>query len=771
MALFYASQFSSPKSSVRKHTFWVSMENRDNIYKGYKDIADKINASQKVVQGPIEELVDCIESWLQDAKSEEWILVLDGLDTGEESKKLANNQSCLLDLEKICDYGQILITARSRVCVAELHVKYEHLQLTPPGLDDGLRIYDHFIDKSLFTGVDQDTKDLLESLALPKLIKEAVNYMNLHNIPPSKLLETVKVEEFRGVQEFSPGILKYLLNHLLREDLKAEYFPPEVQKLFILAMFRDGASERLLKSELDKEEHFRLSPILGILQNSSLVQRSGPTNHQVYRVEKTVQAAIWAYIDREEGGLGFLRRFNKTLSMMYTDHRRNFGEKSFMTFVADENLSSTFERFLKFTQDRRGEYPYKVDIAASSVRAIIEFSRALCDQDRYSDATQVLDFARAHYSLPSDNPEDARKRFWVSYKLDQQMMKTYLSRPAEKFNYSTNSHWNAAERIATKLMKDVDSWKQTDYAFENKMKKWELSLDLVRVRYYLKQWDEAKEQLDLIDEINITISDETTTVIPEPILADPAELGLGINGTLSFQIEAEDERRARFRHIAVRKAWIEGLFYYERGQHADARGKRSEAKQFWESAKEALSRANLARISWEPKSETLAEISVHLADANTKLGTGLEKALSTFKDALEDVKKKYGSRCMRAWDLECRINAVKLKTRRDLDKVVSSLENLLGHYEASFGEQAAPTVRCANQLMEAYAKTNRWRDAEKLSERIQVPQRSYVDRSEDWALSGAVAVVVCGICSIWAMRRGNVLRLWLTQGTGAGLQR
>jgi hypothetical protein len=761
MALFYAYQFAKANSPERKHTFWISMASSDTIHEGYKRIADKIRAPQHILAGTDEKLAEYVERWLQDDKSGAWILVLDGLDTGSDTGNTIAHQRDLLDLEKIHRHGQILITARSRACVKVLHGQYERLQLTPPGLDDCLRIYDRFIDKSLFPVVDQNTKDLLDALSLPKLIKEAVDYMNSNMIPPNVLWENINSEAFRGVYEFSPDILNHLLNHLPEGTSRPDYSRIEIQKLFILAMFGEGASYGLLKSELDEKELPRLLPALGVLQNSSLVI----LDKEIYRVEKTVQAVLWAHIDREEGGLGFLQRFNKMLSMMYAYYRQSTCTDSFMTFMVNQNLALNFERILKFAKKRPREYPYKTGIATSSVLAIIEFARALCDQDRYDDATKILDFARDHYLVDHDSREEKRKRFVIRYKLDQQIMKTYLSRPSEKSSYSINPYWKAAETIVTNQIEEAKSWKDTaDHNFENQMRKWDLSLDLVRVRYYLKQWAEAEKELDSLDEINITISHG------EAILDDHVDLRSGIKGTQSDQIQIEEKRRAEFRHIAVRKAWVEGLFHLEKGQHAEVRGDKTGAKKSWEAAKKALDVAEIALGSWEPKSETRAKVLVNIADVNTKLGTkkGLEQALKTFEDTLKEIEIKYGSNCMRAWDMQCRINAVRLKTGRDLDKAVSSLESLLGHYEEKFGGQAAPTVRCTHQLMEAYAKTNRWRDVEMLSTRTQVRPRLELDRSETWVVSGAVAVVVCGICSLWVMRRGNALRMWINQGTGVG---
>ncbi|KAJ4303458.1 hypothetical protein N0V90_002353 [Kalmusia sp. IMI 367209] len=725
IALSYASRFAKLDRQDKRHTFWVSMTNDDTIREGYTMIARATGARYGVLKSTdIGLLVSHIENWLKASHSGQWILVVDDFRIQPESTEDSNSHRRLLDLKMLQLYGQILITTRNRSCGTDIFGYNEHkcLLLTPPSLDDRLRIYNHFINTSLFSLVDNDVKELLEHLTLPKLIKEAGHYMSKKNVSPNVLLEKIRQDGFQAVNDFSPDIVGYLLKHHLEEPLHPDgIWPDQIQKLFILAMFgQEGANLELLSVEWEENEFQLLTEALGTLQNSCLIHRSnGPS--EVYSIDRTVQAALLAWIAKHEGRNGFLRRFNKILSMIYNYYMKRIGADKSIKFTLQRELLPHFERFIEFVKPDSTPSTNSdstITFAPRAIQAIIEFSRVLSDQDRYAVAAEVLDFAHRHYPLnelwtlgPVD--DESALRLNIRYRLDQQRTKTYLGDPRAESGSSTSASWENARDIVKGQIRKAELWRDTpESRFRILTRRWELSLDLARVYYYLKEWDSAEEELRSMDRINITI-EQGRNRVEVPVLIDIEEINSGITGTDNRSVRLRDKRRETLRKLAIRKKWEEGLLHLEKGQYEKAVGKKSEAVSSWVTAKKALRIAEVAQKRWSSDREKHDEILVSIADAETWLGSkeGLKSAHRTFERVLTETEKTYGSDCKRAWDMRCRVNAVRLRTNRDLDIAIPSLESLLVKYKTRFGPQAAATVRCAYQLEEAHVKSNRWRYA------------------------------------------------------------
>lgn len=411
MAETYASQFVKPDENDKKHTFWVSMKDINTIHDSYEKIAQEINDLDNVSPRRPAEIVKHIEEWLQDSEKGHWILVLDGLNDDSLTSQNPENVSNLLDLRKIQHHGQILITTRREDISDKLFDQREHekLQLTPPNLDDRLRMYHYFVKDSSFPLVDKNTRDLLEYLVLPTLIEEAVKYMKEMKITPQALLQRIR-EGDQKVEGFSKDILGFLLNHILTDELGSELesvWPYEIQILFMLAMFgQEGAKLKLLDIEMNEQNDGSLDQALATLRKSFLVHRSnvqsdyalksdGP--QEVLRIDKIVQVAVWARIEREERRI-VLGRFNKMLSMIYNHYDDKVHEDKLIRFELRKELLTHFERFLKIVEaeERTGNFEDSFNFAQQAIRGIIEFSRALSDKDRYKEAIRVLNFAEQY---------------------------------------------------------------------------------------------------------------------------------------------------------------------------------------------------------------------------------------------------------------------------------------------------------------------------------------------------------------------------------------
>jgi tetratricopeptide (TPR) repeat protein len=797
MALSYVCQFTNATSKPddrtdtvdKRHILWVSMEDQQTILQGYREIANKTGAGHGVIHDAAADLVSHIERWLQNPDNGQWILVLDNFCDDSLTFPDHAHRMDRINLEKIQHHGQILITTRRRDFNIKLlnELRPEVIPLSPPSLGIRLRIYKHFIDTSLFSLTEPGNEGrLLGYLTFPKLIIDAVQHMNTKNISPKTLLQGMQTEGFRKVQDFSGDMMWYLLKHLLSQPLRPEEedWPYEIEILFMLAMFgREGASLDFLRNGIDEESAKVLDQALGTLQNSFLVERRDDTS-EMYCVNQTVQATLLAWTEEPEWRAIMFRRLDLMLSTIYENYNLKVSEDMSIIFTLRKDLFSQLERLLTFmkpdARESSASYDGAIELTPRAVQGIIEFSRLLCDQDRYEEATDVLDFAREHYpvdELSRDGPvdDDSLPKLDIWYNLDQQRMWSYLLRPApweDELGSWTDRNWTEAEYIVRAQIEKVDSWENPRNEFWILNRRWELSLDLVRVCCYLKQWGRVEEALKSTDRVNIAIRPNDRKDMPTFTDMEGVRRIIDEAGNRGMKRPKEREglrREDALRKLAAKRKLEQGLFYRERGLHEEACGNKSEAVSSWKSAREALRIAEVALREWSPKDERYEEVLVYIAEANTRLGArgDFKEAYNTFERALRRTEKNYGSHCKHAWDMECRMNAVKLRTGQDLKTAVSSLTSLFAKYKDRFGEKAAATVRCFYQLEEAYIKSGQWDEASALSMQMGIKPRLQERYNTYWTVSGAV-IILCGVCSLWMVRcPGNVLHLWLRNGAGS----
>ncbi|KAJ4290525.1 hypothetical protein N0V90_010742 [Kalmusia sp. IMI 367209] len=764
MAFAYASQFTKPDSELKKHAFWVDMTDSDTLLKSYQHMAQEM---KKIAEGPEQDVRDSneqthfedptdtcsslpyIESWLQDRSNGQWIIILDDFCESSASSHGSSHSVQHLNLQNLRHHGQILITTRCRCSSIDIIERLEHacVELSLPGLDDRLRIYDHFIDKPLFPLVDQGTKSLLEYLSLPGLIKDAVSFMNKQMKSPNDLLEAIDKNGFQTVHAFSPNLLENLLRHHLSKSLRLgeETWPYEIKQLFKLAMFgQEGASFEMLSVEVTQSAHDQLEQLdraLSTLQNSYFVQKIGATKK--FRVEKTLEEAIRSWIVKYEGEVKLLHRYNETLGRMYRLYRKKRSDKE-LKLELKRDWQPQCGRFLKFVKDytSRPRSDEGMEFDSQAIQTIIEFSRILYDRDFHKEAAGILDFAQARFLVDErsrQGPVDdsSARRLDIRYWLDQQRIKIYLGFPVDEQDRSPSTYWEGARAIIDRQIEQAKAWRNTETnRFKVQMRRWELSLDFIRVSHYLKDWKNAEAHLKSLEKLNIKLGSSDQI----PRLNDIDELKSGIDGLATgelLSLELTKERRGSFRKLAIKKMWVEGVVHLEKGDQEDERGRGLEAIRCWTSAEEALRIAQTAWECWFPDEEMYEELSINLAETETKLGTteGLRRAFETFEKALRSVETRHGSDCKRAWDMRCRIYAVRLRTNSELDQTAKSLQSLLAKYETRITKKGAATVRCRRQLEEARAKLRR---------RDEACTYTY------WVVFAAIAVVICGI--IWVPR-------------------
>lgn len=713
----------------QRHAFWVIATDNETLDSSYKDIfeairkgdpnSSEIEAIVKAKSNPEgvldpEASVSILEDWLQDSKNGQWIIVLDDVCDNISSSKGSDESLRHLDLKKLQNHGQILITTRHRPTSLKMiqDLTHRYVELSVPSLTDRLDIYNHFVESIPTLQNHPDAKDLLRNLGFPELIRKAVSYMQSKSKSPKELQKTIENEEFGELEGSDSNILEKLLSHHLPNGSlpsNAKALPNDIQYLLTLAMFgREGAKLEILKGE-SKNEQREFEEAQSSLKNSYLIRKDDKTG--TITIEQTVGVAIRSWIKKSETETEILNnRLNKMYSMMHKFYRSKPNERNHKLLVTRDWMPQC-EGFLRFVNDCESK-PQSTDgmeFEPNAVRTIIEFSRQLYESDRYEDAAKILDFTRMRYSVNVhlNNPRVGNldpTQLSIQYWLEHQLITTYLSYAMNVGDNSPNYYWQQAKEMIESRIEEAKTWDiETQTRFQDYM--WMLILDQARVLCQLKEWDTAKSCLKSMDGLEITV--QHINGKEEPNIAEPQDLQIDDNANDKKSLDRKEQKRKDFRKLAIQRKWIEGLIDLEQGDHKHGIKEEKEAENCWKLAENSLSIAAKALEVWLPDLEPDMhnEIAVSLAETHMKLRKPrhLKGPRGIFERGLADAIERYGSDCKRVWDMECRINAVRLKTDSELEQAVRDLERLKGKYEG-LGKQVPATVRCRKQLDDAKAR-------------------------------------------------------------------
>ena len=258
-------------------------------------------------------------------------------------------------------------------------------------------------------------------------------------------------------------------------------------------------------------------------------------------------------------------------------------------------------------------------------------------------------------------------------------------------------------RKAESLVKGLQSEaKITDDTLEwagKTLRKWELSLDLVRVFWRAGHLSKARRQFEQLAEINLIIEKGKAT-LPD--------------------LELSYDDQGEVRNLAIQVKREEGFLNLAAGQMNQRDKNMAMAKKSWEAARIAFLDARIAVKQWRGHDTRMfVDVNLFLAETQTKLRNKdyLDEAISSFEEELKRISEEIGSRCRRACDIECKLNAAKLGrgNRSDVDEVELSSEDLLRHNEATLGSNHDRTIECAAQLREVYVRKGEMENVKALS--------------------------------------------------------
>ena len=656
-----------------------------------------------------------VKRWLEDDTNGPWILVVDGLGPSKAVKDFLPKR----------ESGQILFTTRSRAHVHDTLVFFAEgaiIAVDRPDDQDCLRILQRDLDPVLIDGSNEHLHDLFSFLWCPQMIKTAARYMNSGQISVRELLKDIQDDGFSVYENFEPDFHENLLKDLFGplekdvDDLTIFMQDPssEVQALVLLAFFdKEGVDLKVLKARWKGSRWKDFRRDLGLLHACRLVSQieggHSSSYYNRYSVGEPVRSAIVAWIDKQEGKLGLLKRYNSALSTMYMYYDRSKrAEKKRRVNNEDQPpraaLMPHFELFVKFVLAKPGDLSYMLD--DNSVKAVTNFTRVLLDRDRHKDAIKVLEFAQQHYPPSDNNDQKNSVRFW----LGEQLVRAYLAHPQDE---NTQVSLYKAEALASRLSRDATSaGADPIYWAGNTLAKWQCSLNLARVYWKSGRIPKAWTELEPVKAIMVRKGYENAE------LPKHDEEG----SILERSTTTDSTALMRIRKLSMKARFEEGLVRLAEAQSLARQGDSEAAKRSWCAARSSFEVVKCAVEGWFPGDRSwVCRVCVSLADATMKIGSPeelleAEKALiearQTAHDEIGDGRK--------VWDIECKLNALwlELGDPARLLEAERSSRRLLQCYENLPSRDKDAEERCAKTRVVVLQRLGRNPEAQELGKRF-----------------------------------------------------
>jgi hypothetical protein len=676
----------------KKHTFWVEAGHLPNFHSSLRKIAAEIGVELS------DDLISPIKAWLADKNHGAWVMVIDGLDSGEVARQVKQV------LPELC--GQVLITTRVRsVLKYFLSINKEDvcLHVGDLKLADCRKIFLSHAWESSVGENNPELDDLLKFLALPLSVKVVAKFMTeftipLKNVYDPKTQNSVLVKH-RLCHVFDIIFTPLLPNQSSYTDQpwNSKTWRTGAFKLLaqLSCLCKDGIELELIVKNHKDEDH--LWVMLGQLKNCSFI---GQGKDNIFFMHGFVQRAVLTLVENRSGLLSLLQFHGTALCMLFQlyieerpKHETEGNQIRRSSYLWKLRFMPHFERFLDFAKEH-GDKVRRFDqftFTDRMAKSVITFAQVYLDEGRYKDAVCVLKFAKSLY-----------KEQEFSYDLAHLTMQAYLGQPLWD---ESKLHRSEVEDLSTELIGISEK-------ANKKEQTWRLRLDLAKLHCKSKLPDRAFEVLrKCARDMELVVKKGT----PQLIEYRKTELPRATKKELVIDLRIEEAHT----QLAVAKI-------------SHSKGFGPAATKALENARTYLNGASLAITKWFPKAvEWLMRVDERLADVLSESGTqkDLEEAEKLLKNKLDWLEPQINA-VKRSWsqkgscDLQCKIARIQLKRGMERERehlkreAIHTLTNMLERYEKWYGIKDGHTQKCATWLRDALSQDGQEEAARNLGKRI-----------------------------------------------------
>jgi len=654
---------------LKKHTFWIQASGFDDIHNSLRDIARAAQLPEETWSDQ-EKCAKAVKSWLNDKSKGPWLIVIDGLKHKDDVETLQS----VIPINAEGSNGQLLITTRNRLLVRKLMTLSNGciIKVSRMEPDDSKQLFLHHLDGAFFNPdpLARHTTCLLELLWFPVLIKKTAEYMNEKMKGDFEMLRAIEIDAYKELNKVYPDFLQYILEPLIEyaspgmdslED--SSRWPREIRLLFILSFFSKKCVDKdlIAVSYRRGEERDSLEEMISTLTNCEFISKEtlateDDSTPQVNLImNETVRSVILRWIEANEGKEGLLQRYNTALYWMNSHYERTKsieGNWTKSTYHLKLPFIPHFECFNTFITKKPNNthISLRYELTDESVWAILKFSKVWGLHNRHEDVIRVLEFARAHYRVPDiatfsgNRAQKYRTCFWIGTRL----VKAYLSRSAD--NYSPD-HCHKAEKLVIALLEEsrtaVINHGLVKWAGD-KLQRWQLELDMVRVHRAYRQWIKARDQLDVLRKLMVRIENG------EPVLPEH-EIDAGDSNS-----EPPPRIIQELRRFSIQVKREEALIHL--AEYRNSKASKSLAQ--CEDARRAFLDVKTAIEGWFSDDDGwLLNAEVDIAEANMEIGT--HTLLGEARDILERKKTRilteFVKDCEPAREIEAKLYTLQIR--------------------------------------------------------------------------------------------------------------
>ena len=293
----------------KRPVFWVHGSSLEEFSEEFRNIG----TTQAAIDGEGKDALALVKEWFENARSGEWILVVDNADN---ERDFDNNRGPIAQYIPRGPKGTLIITTRSRLVATRLGC-YVGSAIEVPEMraEEARQLF-----LSRYDAQDEKAvKDILSSLCyLPLAVVGAAAYMTETGTMPSGYLRMLKgkdstrenllSQEFSDIyREPATGMTESILStfFITFDQIKKEY--REAANLLRLITFMEDhqniPEDALRRSDLEgMDDELTAQNAIGKLMNFSLVTRTASSvkGLPVYELHRLVQISAEAYFKKHE---------------------------------------------------------------------------------------------------------------------------------------------------------------------------------------------------------------------------------------------------------------------------------------------------------------------------------------------------------------------------------------------------------------------------------------------------------------------------------------
>ena len=318
IAIEYAYQWKeqNPNCSI----FWVSARNRETLEHGYIQIGNLLQLGDGAEDN--RSVVPLVKKRLSRENSEQWLLIIDNVDTFDDTNQLHDLPSS--------PRGSIIFTTRTRKSAMRYAGTGSIIEVKQMERDEAYRVLENYIPEIELSKESVAAYELLSLLGnLPLAIDQAAAFMKHNDIAVSRYLQLYKEQEMQILGEEVGGSGRYLNTKssvLTNWDVSFESLQVnEKEAADILCFMACVAQENIPESLLPPRSELSATKAIGTLMSYSFIWRRKGEGEEprFYDMHRLIRLAVQAWLKKKNKLSGWIEKVLVRLNSLIPQDDQN----------------------------------------------------------------------------------------------------------------------------------------------------------------------------------------------------------------------------------------------------------------------------------------------------------------------------------------------------------------------------------------------------------------------------------------------------------------